>query len=68
MGMATCPRYGSLVLVVMDGLVWIKCILIEHVKTPPCLCGDVGMTVVVRPIYVGLNSEKIFVLLFVESE
>ena len=51
-----------------DGVVHIKCVTNEHVEAPTCPCGDVGMTVGIGPIYVGLDGEKIFVLIIVESE
>ena len=46
----------------------IEGVIKERVKAPTCPCGDVGMTVVVCAIYVGLDGEKIFVLIIVESE
>ena len=45
----------------------IKCVINEHVEAPTCLCGDAGMAGVMGPIYVGLDGEKIFVLIIVES-
>ena len=51
-----------------DGVVDVKCVINEHIEAPTCPCGDVGMTGVIGPIYVGLDGEKIFVLIIVESE
>ena len=51
-----------------NGVAHIIPVLEDMVKAPACPCGDVGMTVVLRPIYVGLDGKKIFVLFFVESE
>ena len=63
------PRCSSLVFVLRDGVGGVKRVIKERVRAPMCLCCcDVRMTVVVRPIYVGLDGEKIFVLIIVESE
>ena len=51
-----------------DGVVDVKCVINEHVKVPTCPCGDVQVTGVICPIYVGLEGEKIFVLIIVEYE
>ena len=51
-----------------DGVVHIKCVINERVKALTCLCGDAGMTGVIGPIYLGLDGEKIFVLIIIESE
>ena len=38
------------------------------VKGLTCPRGDIKITIVIRPINVGLDGEKIFVLILVESE
>ena len=43
-------------LVVHDGVVGAECVIGESFKGLTCPCGDVGMTVVVRPIYLGLDG------------
>ena len=68
-GHGACIVYVILCLLVRDNrVVDIIHTIEEMVKAPAGLCGDVGMTVVVRPIYVGLDGQKIFVLIIVESE
>ena len=56
-------------LIVLGGILRVEMaanILIVKVLT--CPRGDIKITVVIRPIYVGLDGEQIFVLFFVESE
>ena len=54
--------------VVHDGVVGVKSVINERVKAPTCPCGDVRMTGVIGLSDVGLDGEKIFVLIIVESE
>ena len=62
------PRCGSLATIVHDGVVDINYVIEDHVEAPTRPCGDDKMAGVIGPIYVGLQGEKIFVLIIIESE